>query len=80
MSERKLYKIRNASFGDILLFLNSLMLRHHFVSKNQNLIQNLSFRKDLTVLVQTLNKKAPSKKIEGAFFIQLVCDYILASA
>ncbi len=33
VSARKLCKIRNVSFGDILIFLNSLMQRHHFVSK-----------------------------------------------
>ncbi len=45
MPARKLYKIKNVSFGDILTFFNSLMLRHHLVSKNQNIIQNLSFYK-----------------------------------
>ncbi len=33
VSARKLCKIRNVSFGDIFIFLNSLMLRHHFISK-----------------------------------------------
>ncbi len=33
VSARKLYKIINVSFGDIFIFLNSLMLRHHFISK-----------------------------------------------
>jgi hypothetical protein len=44
--ERKLCKIRNVSFGDIFIFLNSLMLRHHRISKKKNLIQNNSFHKN----------------------------------
>jgi len=40
---RKLFKIRNVSFGDLFIFLNALIPRHHFVSKIKMLIQNLSF-------------------------------------
>ena len=32
VSLRKLYKIRNASFGNIFTFFNSLMLRHNLIS------------------------------------------------
>jgi len=35
VSARKLFKIRNVSFGDLFIFLNSLIPRHHFVSKNE---------------------------------------------
>ena len=31
--ERKLHKIKNVCFCDISIFLNSLMLRHHRISK-----------------------------------------------
>ena len=47
----------NVSFDDILIFLNLLMLRHHLVSKNQNLIKNLTIPKILIVFVLTLSKK-----------------------
>ncbi len=51
-----------SQLADAILRLRSAQV-HHFVSKNQNLIQDLSFRKDLTVFVQTLfiDKKHESK-------------------
>jgi hypothetical protein len=42
----KTNKIKKVSYGDIFIFPNQLILRHHRISKNKNLIQNHSFCED----------------------------------
>ncbi len=37
------HKIKKVSFGDLYIFFNLLILRHHRISINVNLIQNNSF-------------------------------------
>ncbi|MEE9372852.1 MAG: hypothetical protein V3V00_07335, partial [Saprospiraceae bacterium] len=34
------HKIKKVSFGDLYIFFNELILRHHRISINVNLIQN----------------------------------------
>ncbi len=64
--KKSIQQALDKAFGALYIFLNSLILRHHRISKNENFIQNGSFY-----------KKFCFKSRLNIYYSLTLCDIIL---